>query len=158
MQLADRRRPGGSRRWKSVRSILTHAFGSPFSESFALAKVLAPAPFGRCEPPRRRRSYCMVSANLFSARNGAWGGRVFAARKKSEPRYLGSYKKKRRGLGSAPLVRAFARALSRCYFLPFLAGAAAAARAGMGTVAMVCRMRLAILYGSPCEFGRRSSR
>ena len=62
MQLADRRRPGGSRRWKSGRSILTHAFGSPFSESFALAKALAPAPFGRCEPPRRRRSYCMVSA------------------------------------------------------------------------------------------------
>ncbi len=27
-----------------------------------------------------------------------------------------------------------------------------------GTVAMVCKMRLAILYGSPCEFGRRSSR
>ena len=27
-----------------------------------------------------------------------------------------------------------------------------------GTVAMVCKMRLAILYGSPCEFGRRSSK
>ncbi len=36
-------------------------------------------------------------------------------------------------------------------YLPFLAG-------GVGTVAMVCRMRLAILYGSPCEFGRRSSK
>ncbi len=28
----------------------------------------------------------------------------------------------------------------------------------VGTVAIVCRMRLAIWYGSPCEFGRRSSR
>ena len=27
-----------------------------------------------------------------------------------------------------------------------------------GTVAIVCRMRLEILYGSPCELGRRSSR
>ena len=42
MQLPDRRRPGGSRRWQSVRSILTRAFGSPFSDSLALAKVLTP--------------------------------------------------------------------------------------------------------------------
>ena len=28
---------------------------------------------------------------------------------------------------------------------------------GVGTVAIVCRMRLAIAYGSPWEFGRRSS-
>ena len=42
MQLADRRRPGGSRRWKSGRSILTRAFGSPFSDSLELTKVLAP--------------------------------------------------------------------------------------------------------------------
>ena len=42
MQFPDRRRPGGSRRWKSVRSILTRALGSPFGESFALARVLAP--------------------------------------------------------------------------------------------------------------------
>ena len=62
MQLADRRRPGGSRRGKSVRSILTRAFGSPFSDSFELAKVLAPAPFERCEPPRRRRYDCIVPA------------------------------------------------------------------------------------------------
>ena len=38
------------------------------------------------------------------------------------------------------------------YFLPFLAPPF------LGTVAMVCRMRPAILYGSPWEFGRRSSR
>ena len=60
MQLPDRRRPGGSRRWKSVRSILTRAFGSPISDSLALAKVLAPPPFERCEPPRRRRYDCIV--------------------------------------------------------------------------------------------------
>ena len=40
--VADRRRPGGSRRAKSVRSILTRAFGAPVSDSLALAKVLAP--------------------------------------------------------------------------------------------------------------------
>jgi hypothetical protein len=28
---------------------------------------------------------------------------------------------------------------------------------GVGTVAIVCRMRLAMAYGSPWEFGRRSS-
>ena len=28
---------------------------------------------------------------------------------------------------------------------------------GVGTVAIVCKMRLAIAYGSPWEFGRRSS-
>ena len=62
MQLADRRRPGSSRRWKSVRSILTRVFGSPFSEPISPRKMRASAPFGRCEPPRRRRSYCMVPA------------------------------------------------------------------------------------------------
>ena len=41
MQLPDRRRPGGSRRWQSVRSILTRALGSPFSDSLELATVLA---------------------------------------------------------------------------------------------------------------------
>src|SRR5208282_544395 len=35
---------------------------------------------------------------------------------------------------------------------------AARANSGSGTVAMVSRIRLAILYGSPWELGRRSSR
>ena len=62
MQLPDRRRPGGSRRWQSVRSILTRAFGSPFSDSLELAQVLAPPPFERCEPSGRRRYDCIVPA------------------------------------------------------------------------------------------------
>ena len=62
MQLADRRRLGGSRRAKSARAIRTSTFDSPFSEPISLRKMRASAPFGRCEPPRRRRSYCMVTA------------------------------------------------------------------------------------------------
>ena len=68
MQLADRRRLGGSRRGKPARSIRTSTFGSLFSEHIALRKMRAAAPFGRCEPPRRRRSYCIVTAQWTSFR------------------------------------------------------------------------------------------
>ena len=64
MQLADRRRLGGSRREQSARAIRTATFDSPFSEHISLRKMRASAPFGRCEPPRRRRSYCMDSAEI----------------------------------------------------------------------------------------------
>ena len=60
MQLADRRRLGGSRREQSARAIRTSTFDSPFGERISLRKMRASAPFGRCEPPRRRRSYCIV--------------------------------------------------------------------------------------------------
>ena len=36
------------------------AFGSPFGEQFEWRKIRTATPFGRSEPPGRRRSYCMV--------------------------------------------------------------------------------------------------
>ncbi len=47
---------------KSEGANCPRAFGSPFSEHFVPWKMRAFAPFGRCEPPRRRRSYCMDPA------------------------------------------------------------------------------------------------
>ena len=69
-QGSDRRRLGGSRRGKSERAFHTPAFGSPFSDHLALRKMHAAAPFGRSEPPRRRRSYGIVTAED-NARNNA---------------------------------------------------------------------------------------
>ncbi len=61
MQLADRRRLGGSRRGKSARAIRARTVGSPFREHFERRKMPAAASFGRWEPPRRRRSDCIVT-------------------------------------------------------------------------------------------------
>ena len=71
MQLADRRRLGGSRREQSARAIHTPYFGLAFREDFARWKRHAAAPFGRCEPPRRRRSYCIVTAQASAPRRFA---------------------------------------------------------------------------------------
>ena len=70
MQLPDRRRPGGSRRWKSVRSILTRAFGSPFRDSVALAKVLAPP---HLKGVSRRDGGATTASFRFSEPIGPWG-------------------------------------------------------------------------------------
>ena len=68
MPLAERRRLGGARRGQSARAMHTPHFGSPFREDFERWKMRASAPFGRGEPPRRRRSYCIVTAEMRPSR------------------------------------------------------------------------------------------
>ena len=63
MQLAERRRLGGSQRGESARAIFTPAFGSPFSEHLEPRERRTSVPVGRCEPPRRRRSYWIIAAD-----------------------------------------------------------------------------------------------
>ena len=76
MQLAERRRPGGSRRGQSARAIHTPYCGSSFREEFERWKMRASAPFGRGEPPRRRRSYGIVTPQHFA---GALNPAIFSA-------------------------------------------------------------------------------
>ena len=51
-----------SRRRRSVMTMHTTHFRSPFRERFVGGKMRASSPFGRREPPGRRRYHCMVSA------------------------------------------------------------------------------------------------
>ena len=60
MQLTDRRRPGGSRRGQPKASIQPQTFASPARALSACRPSSKISPFGRCEPPRRRRSNRVV--------------------------------------------------------------------------------------------------
>ena len=60
MQLTDRRRLGGSRRGQPTASIHPQTFASPARALSACRPSSKISPFGRCEPPRRRRSNRMV--------------------------------------------------------------------------------------------------
>ena len=62
MPLAERRRLGGSRRRRSVMTMHTTHFRSPFRERFVGGEMRASSPFGRRAPPGRRRYHCIVSA------------------------------------------------------------------------------------------------
>ena len=62
LKLAERRRLGGSRRDQPTAAIHAQTFGSPSSDFFGRRAVPSFSPFGRCEPPRRRRYDHMVAA------------------------------------------------------------------------------------------------
>ena len=61
--VTERRRLGGSRRGRSVIESHTLIFGSPIGEPFGQREMRGPTPFGRWEPPRRRRYDRIVSAS-----------------------------------------------------------------------------------------------
>ncbi len=56
MQVTERRRLGGSRRGQPKASIHPKTFVSPTRKLSACRPISKIYPFGRCEPPRRRRS------------------------------------------------------------------------------------------------------
>ena len=62
LKLAERRRLGGSRRDRPTAAIHAQTFGSPSSDFFGRRAIPSFSPFGRCEPPRRRRYDRMVTA------------------------------------------------------------------------------------------------